>query len=85
MPDSPANPGADTAALPDDSASDGPATDLVAEELDEDPVKKQFREALARKQGNPSGAAGGKGGSGQQMGHNGSAHAQRLFRRKSGG
>ncbi len=85
MPHSPADPGADTAALADDSAADAPETDLAAEEPDEDPVKKQFREALARKHGNPSGAAGGTGGSGQQMGHNGSAHAQRMFRRKSGG
>lgn len=79
---------------PDAASADLPAAETDVAEKDtqaspadpiEDPLKKQFREALARKQANPSGASGGQGAGGPHLGTNGAAHAQRMFRRKSGG
>ncbi|MDI5963156.1 DUF5302 domain-containing protein [Streptomyces sp. SL13] len=80
------------APTPQDSPEELQAAAPGAEEADavvdpdEDPVKRKFREALERKRGGQSNAAGGAGGDRSKIhGAHGPAAGRRSFRRKSGG
>jgi hypothetical protein len=80
-------------------SSDAPASDPVdpghhepspapadGADAGSDDVKARFREALERKQGRSTGAAGSGGGTGDRSGggHTSGPHKAREFRRKSG-